>query len=63
MAGSRRALGARVLRLDPGGETLGIQLAGREDELAALMATADKGIRELVALQKQALGDFEPKTS
>jgi len=32
-----------------------------EDELAALMATADKGIRDLVLLQKQALGDFEPK--
>jgi ribonuclease PH len=32
-----------------------------EEELAALMASADKGIRELVALQKQALGDFEPK--
>jgi ribonuclease PH len=32
-----------------------------EEELAQLMAAADKGIRELVALQKQALGDFEPK--
>ena len=32
-----------------------------EEELAALMASADKGIRELVALQKKALGDFEPK--
>jgi ribonuclease PH len=32
-----------------------------EEELAALMATADKGIRELVALQRKALGDFEPK--
>ena len=32
-----------------------------EEELAALMAAADKGIRELVALQKKALGDFEPK--
>ena len=28
---------------------------------AELMAAADKGIRELVALQKKALGDFEPK--
>jgi len=33
-----------------------------EEELAALMATADKGIRELVALQKKTLGDFEPKS-
>jgi ribonuclease PH len=32
-----------------------------EEELASLMAAADKGIRELVALQKKALGDFEPK--
>jgi ribonuclease PH len=32
-----------------------------EEELAALMAAADKGIRELVALQKKALADFEPK--
>jgi ribonuclease PH len=32
-----------------------------EDELALLMASADKGVRELVALQKKALGDFEPK--
>ena len=32
-----------------------------EEELAALMASADKGVRELVGLQKQALGDFEPK--
>mgnify|MGYP003478349056 CR=1 FL=1 len=30
-------------------------------ELASLMAAADKGIHELVALQKKALGDFEPK--
>ena len=34
-----------------------------EEELAALMAAADKGIRELVGLQKQALGDFEPKAA
>jgi len=34
-----------------------------EEELAALMAAADKGIRELVALQKKTLGDFEPKAS
>jgi ribonuclease PH len=32
-----------------------------DEELAALMASADKGIRELVALQKKTLGDFEPK--
>jgi ribonuclease PH len=32
-----------------------------EEELAALMAAADKGIRELVAIQKKTLGDFEPK--
>jgi ribonuclease PH len=32
-----------------------------EEELAALMAAADKGIRELVAIQKKALGDFELK--
>jgi ribonuclease PH len=32
-----------------------------EEELASLMAAADKGIRELVALQRKALGDFEPK--
>jgi ribonuclease PH len=32
-----------------------------EEELAALMAAADTGVRELVALQKKALGDFEPK--
>jgi ribonuclease PH len=32
-----------------------------DEELALLMAAADKGIRDLIALQKQALGDFEPK--
>jgi ribonuclease PH len=32
-----------------------------DEELAALMASADKGIRELVALQRKTLGDFEPK--
>jgi ribonuclease PH len=32
-----------------------------DEELAALMATADAGIRELVALQRKTLGDFEPK--
>ena len=32
-----------------------------DEELASLMASADKGIRELVALQKKTLGDFEPK--
>ena len=32
-----------------------------EEELAALMAVAGDGIRELVAMQKQALGGFEPK--
>jgi ribonuclease PH len=29
-----------------------------EEELAELMAAADKGIRELVALQKKTLGDI-----
>jgi ribonuclease PH len=32
-----------------------------EDDLRELMAAADAGIRDLVALQKKALGDFEPK--
>ena len=32
-----------------------------DEELAALMASADQGIRELVALQRKTLGDFEPK--
>jgi ribonuclease PH len=32
-----------------------------EDEMGELMASANEGIRELVALQKKALGDFEPK--
>jgi ribonuclease PH len=32
-----------------------------DEELAALMAAADKGIRELVALQRKTLSDFEPK--
>ena len=32
-----------------------------DDELQALMAAADKGIQELVALQKKALGDVELK--
>jgi ribonuclease PH len=34
-----------------------------EDEMRELMAAADKGIKELVALQKKALGDFEPRSS
>jgi len=34
-----------------------------EDEMRELMAAADKGVKELVALQKKALGDFEPKPS
>jgi len=34
-----------------------------EDEMRELMAAADKGIRELVALQRKALGDFEPRPS
>jgi ribonuclease PH len=34
-----------------------------EDEMRALMDTADKGIKELVQLQKKALGDFVPKDS
>jgi ribonuclease PH len=32
-----------------------------EDEMRQLLATADKGIRELIAIQKKALGDFEPR--
>jgi ribonuclease PH len=32
-----------------------------EDEMRALMDTADKGIKELIQLQKKALGDFVPK--
>jgi ribonuclease PH len=32
-----------------------------EDEMRALMAAADKGVKELVALQRKALGDFEPR--
>ena len=32
-----------------------------DDELQALMAAADKGIQELVALQRKALGDVELK--
>jgi ribonuclease PH len=32
-----------------------------DDELAAMMASADKGIRDLLAAQKKALGDFEMK--
>jgi ribonuclease PH len=32
-----------------------------DEELLALLAAADKGIRDLVAAQKKALGDFEPK--
>jgi ribonuclease PH len=34
-----------------------------EDEMRALMEAADKGIKELVQLQKKALGDFDPKPS
>jgi ribonuclease PH len=32
-----------------------------DEELDALMAAADAGVRELVAQQKKALSDFEPK--
>ena len=32
-----------------------------EEEMAELMAAADKGIRDLVGLQKKTLGGFEPK--
>ena len=32
-----------------------------DDEMLELLASADKGVRELVALQKKALGGFEPK--
>jgi ribonuclease PH len=32
-----------------------------EEEMQALLAVADKGIKELVVLQKKALGDFELK--
>jgi len=31
-----------------------------DEEMTRLLATADKGIRELVALQKKALGGFDP---
>jgi ribonuclease PH len=32
-----------------------------EEEMRELMAAADKGIKELLLLQRKALGDFEPK--
>jgi ribonuclease PH len=32
-----------------------------EEEMRQLLAAADKGIRELVAIQRKALGDFEPR--
>ena len=32
-----------------------------DEELSQLMATADKGIKDLVRMQRSALGDFEPK--
>jgi ribonuclease PH len=32
-----------------------------EEEMKELLAVADKGIKELVVLQKKALGDFELK--
>jgi len=32
-----------------------------EAEMQELMAAADKGIKDLVQLQRKALGDFEPK--
>jgi ribonuclease PH len=32
-----------------------------DEEMLALLAAADAGIKELVAAQKKALGDFEPK--
>ncbi len=31
-----------------------------DEELLELLAAADKGIRDLVAIQKKALGDFDP---
>jgi ribonuclease PH len=31
-----------------------------EEEMQALMASADKGLRDLVGLQRKALGEFEP---
>ena len=31
-----------------------------DEEMTRLLATADKGVRELVALQKEALGGFDP---
>ena len=34
-----------------------------DDELLELLATADKGIKELITLQKKALGDVELKKS
>ncbi len=32
-----------------------------DDEMKDLLAAADKGIRDLVAIQRKALGDFEPR--
>jgi ribonuclease PH len=32
-----------------------------DDEMKELLAAADKGIRDLVAIQRKVLGDFEPK--
>jgi len=32
-----------------------------EDEMRELLAAADKGIKDLVLLQRKALGDFEPR--
>jgi ribonuclease PH len=32
-----------------------------DEEMKELLAAADKGIRDLVAIQRKALGDFEPK--
>jgi ribonuclease PH len=32
-----------------------------DEEMQSLLAAADKGIRELVAAQRKALGDFEPR--
>jgi ribonuclease PH len=34
-----------------------------EDEMRELMAAADKGVKELIQLQKKALGDFTPRDS
>jgi len=68
VAADLEALAGTARRLETGDLAARAQVQGTaegrpfsEEELAALMAAADTGVRELVALQKKALGDFEPK--